>query len=236
MSKELTMGIFSRIFKVGEAHANRAIDSLEKPEVMLNQAIRDQEKHLAEAKEKVQSVIATERQNKALLDKEVENQQLWENRAEQSLKAGKEDLAAQALARAEEHTKKAETLRPQWESQKSSCDSLKADIKRMQDELAELKRNKEIIVAQSKASEVKKDIYEAKAKIGKRHDTGSLIERMKAKAERSSYEADAAREMAETSSDKDSLESEFDKMDNAGPQSPSVQEKLAAMKTKLNKS
>ena len=66
------MGVFSRLFKVGEAKANQIIDGLEKPELMLEQAIRDQEKNIREAKSKVQSVIATERQTKALLDQEKE--------------------------------------------------------------------------------------------------------------------------------------------------------------------
>ena len=70
------MSIFGRLFKVGQANANKAIDKLEKPEVMLDQAIRDQEKAIAEAKKSVQGVIATERQVKGLLDQELNNQKL----------------------------------------------------------------------------------------------------------------------------------------------------------------
>jgi phage shock protein A len=102
----------------------------------------------------------------------------------------------------------------------------------MDDELAELKRNKDIIIAQSKAAEVKKDIYQAKAKIGK-NKTSDLIERMKAKADRSSFEAQAAEEMAEEASG-DMLEKEFDGLGQITA-SQSVQDKLAALKNKLNK-
>ena len=44
------MGLFQRIFKVGEAKVNQIVDGLEKPEVMLDQAIRDKEKQISAAK------------------------------------------------------------------------------------------------------------------------------------------------------------------------------------------
>lgn len=225
------MSIFGRLFKVGQAHANRAIDGLEKPEVMLEQAIRDQEKQIREAKQSVQSVIASERRSKALLDRERESKALWESRAEGALKAGNEELATKALMRSEEHDGKHQALAPQWEAQRAEVEKLKAGIRTMENELAELKRNKDIIVAQAKAADVKKQIYSAKAKIGK-NGTADLIERMKAKAERSSYEALAAEEMAEEAGG-DHLEKEFARLDADAPPA-AVQDKLAALKAKLN--
>jgi phage shock protein A len=94
------MGIFSRIFKIGEAHANKAIDTLEKPEVMLEQAIRDKDKQIREARKAVQGVIATERQTKFQLNQEQESIRTWEAKDEAALRAVKEDLAVKALNRA----------------------------------------------------------------------------------------------------------------------------------------
>ena len=227
------MSIFSRLFKIGQAHANQAVDRLEKPEVMLEQAIKDQARGIAEAKAKVQSVIATERQTRALLNKEEEGKGQWEKRAEQALMAGNEELATKALVRAEEFEKKASSLKPQWEAQRQSVESLKVSIQKMEDELSELRRNKDIIIAQSKAAEVKKQIYEAKAQIGKRN-TSDLVARMKAKAERSSFEASAAEEMAELSTG-DTLEKEFSQLETSSS-SGAVQDKLAALKAKMNPS
>lgn len=198
---------------------------------MLEQAIRDQEKAIRDAKAKVQAVIATERQTKALLSKEEENKAVWEDKAQRALMSGSEDLATKALVRAEEHDRKAASLRPGWENQRQSVDSLKVAVTKMEAELAELKRNKDIIIAQSKAAEVKKQIYEAKAKIGKNNNT-DLIERMKNKAERLSYEADAAEEMAEVSGG-DTLEKEFAALESGPAASSGVQDKLAAMKARL---
>lgn len=229
------MSIFSRLFKIGQAHTNKAIDAMEKPEVMLDQAIRDREKQIAEARQKIQKVIASERKQRALLMKQQEEKSSWEQRAEKALMAGNEELATKALVRAEEHETNAVSLDGQWQGMRKDADNLKLALKKMEDEIAELRRNKEIIIAQSKAAEVKKDIYEAKAKIGKKSDTADLIARMKAKAEQQSYEADAAEEMA-LEAGGDSLEKEFAKLTSSSPSaSPAVSDKLAAMKAKLNK-
>jgi phage shock protein A len=133
--------------------------------------------------------------------------------------------------RSEEHQQRAVSLKPQWESQRQSVEGLKAEIRRMEDELAELRRNKDIIIAQSKAAEVKKEIYEAKAKISS-GGAQDLIERMKAKAERTAFEAAAAEEMAQEASAGDSLEKEFKALEGKTA-SQSVEDKLAAMKAKL---
>ena len=57
------------------------------------------------------------------------------------------------------------------------------------------------------------------------------MSRMKAKAERQSYEAEAAKEMADVSSG-DALEKEFENFDGSS-ESPAVNDKLAALKAKL---
>ena len=229
------MGIFSRLFKVGQAKANQVVDSFEKPELMLNQAIKDKEKALAEAKESVANVIAEERKQKHMLDKENEQKTSWEQKAQGALQAGKEDLAVKALERSEEHGNNASSLQGQWESLRSQVDELKVVIKKSQDDIADLKRNKDLIIAQSKAAEVKKNIYQAKAKIGTKRDTDDLIARMKAKADNSKYQAEAAEEMAEDLDGKDSLEKEFENISTNASTSNSVQDKLAAMKAKMGK-
>ncbi len=225
------MSIFSRLFKIGEAKANQVVDSLEKPELMLEQAIKDKAKQIREAKKAVMSVIATERQTRALLLKEQNEKGTWEAKAQQALKSGREDLAMKALTRSQEHEQKATQLEQTWKSQKASVDQLKLEIVKMEDELAEFKRNKDFIIAQAKTAEVKKQIYQAKANMQGDRSADDLMARMKAKAERASFEADAAEEMAEQVTG-DSLEKEFAQLGGASA-SAEVTAKLEAMKKQL---
>ncbi len=224
------MSIFSRIFKVGQAGINKAIDKLETPELMLDQAIRDKEKQIEEAKKAVMNCIATEKQTKALLDRERLEQRNWEAKAEAALKAGREDLAVKALARATEHEKKAVAIEPQWREQKQQVEALKQDVRRIEDELAEFKRNRDFIIAQSKAAEVKKQIYQAKAKVAGRHSADDRMARVRARSERATHGAAAAAEMAEESGD--SLEKEFAGIDTVVADQ-AVNDKLAALKARL---
>jgi phage shock protein A len=228
------MSIFSRIFKIGQASINKLVDSFEKPELMLEQAIRDKEEQVREAKQSIQKCIATEHKTKALLDEEKRQKIEWEQRAEAALQAGNEELAVKALQRSSEHDLKATTYEQEWQAQRESVEELKKDIYKFEDELAEVKRNKDFIISQSKASEVKKQIYEAKAKITKGGNSADdLLARMKAKAERNKYEASAAKEMAEMAEAPASLEKEFAEL-KVNTASSDVQAKLAAMKVKMS--
>ena len=101
----------------------------------------------------------------------------------------------------------------------------------MEAEVAEYRRNKDFIIAQSKAAQVKKDIYEAKAKMTTQRSPDDLMARMKAKAERQGYEAEAAKEMADNSG-ATSLEDEFKSLGSSSGSSD-VQAKLDALKAKL---
>ena len=225
------MSIFSRIFKIGQASANKVVESFEKPELMLEQAIADKEKQIREVKQAVQQVIATERQTKAQLEKEKAEKFQWEQKAEAAMRAGREDLAVKALERASEHESRAAALEPNWQGQQSSVAELKQEVIKMEAEVAEYRRNKDFIIAQSKAAQVKKDIYEAKAKMTSKRGPDDLMARMKAKAERQGYEADAAKEMADNTG-ATRLEDEFKSL-TAGSGNPDVQAKLDALKAKL---
>jgi phage shock protein A len=214
------MSIFARIFKIGQASANKVVESFEKPELMLEQAIADKEKQIREVKQAVQQVIATERQTKAQLEKEKAEKFQWEQKAEAAMRAGREDLAVKALERASEHESRATALEPSWQNQQSSVAELKQEVMAMEAQVAEYRRNKDFIIAQSKASQVKKDIYEAKAKITNKRTPDDLMARMKAKADRQGFEAEAAKEMSTTGAT--SLEDEFKSL-SSGAGNPNVQ-------------
>lgn len=226
------MSVFNRLFKIGEAKVNKFVDGLEKPEVMLEQAIRDKEKQISEVKKSVTAVIATERQTKSMLEKDKLEQRSWEQRAESALKSGREDLAIKALNRANEHEQKVKSLETQWQSQRTNVDQLKQEIVKLEDELSEFKRNKDFIIAQSKTAQVKKQIYDAKARIKSDKSADDLMARMKAKAERAAFEAEASEEMADSFGGGDSLEKEFASLSSTTA-SAQVEDKLAALKNRL---
>ena len=159
---------------------------------MLEQAIRDKEEEIKSAKQSLSSCIATERGNRAGLDKDKKAKKEWEKKAEKAMTAGKEELAVQALQRADEHEAKVKAMEPLCKQERAGVDDLKGTIIGLENELADFKRNKDFILTQSKTAELKKSIYETKANIQKDTGADDLMARLKAKAERSVNEADAA--------------------------------------------
>ena len=179
------------------------------------------------------AVIASEKETKGMLDQEKAEQKNWEQKAEAALQSNKEDLAVKALTRAHEHEQKISMLEDSWKNQHDNAEMLKKEIEKMENDLAEFKRNKDFLVAQSKTADVKKQIYEARAKIKNDKSADDLMARMKAKAERTNYEAEAAEEMAETVTG-DKLKKEFAEIDEAKVKE-AVNKKLAALKSKMGK-
>ncbi|MCG8379853.1 MAG: PspA/IM30 family protein, partial [Proteobacteria bacterium] len=52
------MNTFDRVLKIIQAQAHAAVDHLESPETMIDQAIRDHEKAVADARVNQQTVVA----------------------------------------------------------------------------------------------------------------------------------------------------------------------------------
>ena len=223
------MSIISRLFTLGKATANQVLDNLEKPEAMLEQAIRDKESQIADLRKSVASCIATTKRTEAQLRKELAEKDTWEARAEQALKVGREDLTLKALTKAKEHEEHANNLDQQWKSQSVDVNGLKADLQKQTDQLSDYKRNKDFIIAQSKFAESKKAISDVRSKMGRGRDIDDLMSRMKNKAERSMHEADAMAELKEGGS---SLDKEFAEL-QATTGDAAINSKLAEMKARL---
>lgn len=221
------MGIFSRFFKVGQAHLNKAVEKLEDPSVMIDQAIADRKKSIDTMQDRVAGVIATQRQTEAQYNQELEKVETWEANAQKAIEKSNEDLARKALARMNEHKANADALEPQVNAQKSTVAELKRDLQKAKDDLASFEREKHVLLAQSEAAKVKKDVYEARTNLSK-DSSGGLMDRMRERTKREAAEAEA---MSELATDSTSLDDEFAEL-NSSPSS--VDDQLAAMKAKMN--
>lgn len=224
------MSFFKRLFKIGQAHANKAVEQMEDPSVMLDQAIRDQESTLADNRETLRNMLASVKELEAKATAETKSAEEWNSRAEQALRRGNEDLATKALTRAEEFERSSAAYSKQHASLDREYQGLREAVSKMEADLNETKRTKDTIIAQAKTAEAVKEIHEARAKIGANATDGSaaLIDRMRAKADRLSAEADASQEMAAETGD--SLENEFAELEAP---SASVDARLAALKNKI---
>ncbi|MBA2662986.1 MAG: PspA/IM30 family protein [Bradymonadaceae bacterium] len=221
------MGIFNRIGTLLKANINDLISKSEDPEKILNQLVLDMKEQLIAAKKQVAVAIADEKRLKKQLDNELHVSREWEKKAMMAIRAGRDDLAKEALSRKKEHDDLAKEFQGQWESQKSAADKLRDSLRQLNSKIEEANRKKNLLIARKKRAEAQKTIQETMSGLS---DTSAFdaFERMSGKIEQMEAEAEASAELSESFSG-DDLAAKFSALegDHGGD------EALAALKAKM---
>lgn len=223
------MNFFQRLTNVLKANLNDLVSRAEDPEKVLNQAIDDMKKQLLEAKSRVAIAIADEKRLLQQKNAEAAKAEEWEKKAMAAIRASRDDLAVQALAKKKEHEASALQFESQHGEQLSAVDELKKALKGLTDKIDEANRKRAVLVARVKRAEAQKAIAETMSIAGDRSAMGSF-ERMAEKVDRIEAEAGARLEVAALSSGSgdDQLAEKIRLLDS----SP-VDDELAALKAKM---
>ena len=221
------MGIFGRIGTLLKANINDLVSKAEDPERILNQLILDMKEQLIEAKKQVAVAIADEKRLKKQLENELHMSREWEKKAMMAVRAGRDDLAKEALTRKQEHDNLTAEYKAHWEAQKAASDKLRDSLRQLNAKIEEAKRRKNLLIARQKRAEAQKTIQETMSGL---NDTSAFdtFERMAGKIDQIEAEAEASAELAEGITG-DQLASQFDDLeaDHGGD------EALAALKAKM---
>ncbi|MBW8003465.1 MAG: PspA/IM30 family protein [Planctomycetes bacterium] len=223
------MGLFSRFRRTFKANINDMISKAENPEKMLNQLIVEMNEQLIESKKVVASSIADEKKLERQVLQNNGQAEEWQRKAVLAVKAGKDDLAKEALLRKQEYVNLARQYQTQWESQHESVEQIKSTLRQLQQKIEEAQRKKNLLIARAKRAEAQKRIQET---MGGFADTSAFdaFDRMAEKVERIEAEADAMKELAEPK--KDSLEAQFEALEGSDDSADLLLEEL---KTKLKR-
>ena len=221
------MGIFGRISTLLKANINDLVSKAEDPEKILNQLILDMKEQLIEAKKQVAVSIADEKRLKKQLDNELHMAREWEKKAMMAVRAGRDDLAKEALTRKQEHDQLTAEYKAHWEAQKAAADKLRDSLRQLNAKIEEAKRRKNLLIARQKRAEAQKTIQETMSGL---NDTSAFdtFDRMSQKIEQMEAEAEASAELAAGFSG-DDLNAKFEDLeaDHGGD------EALAALKAKM---
>ena len=221
------MGLFDRLSTLFKSNINDLISRAENPEKMLNQLILDMKTQLAKAKQEAASAIADEKKLQAdaeTLKKQAED---WERRAMLAVQEGRDDLATQALMRYNEALQGAQQLHETWVKHKADTESLKGQLRQLNDKIEEAKRKKNILVARAKRAEAQQRIQETMSGMNDKSAFESF-DRMAEKIEAIERKALAAAEIqAEFQSD--DLMDQFKKLEYKG----TADQQLMDLKAKM---
>jgi phage shock protein A len=226
------MGIFKRFKTVVKANINDMISKAENPEKVLNQLIIDMNEHLIDSKKSVATAIADEKRLERQVNENRMKAEDWEKKAMLAVRAGKDDLAKEALLRKQEYAKYNQELKPQWEAQHESVSQLKDSLKQLQRKIEEARRKKNILIARAKRAEAQKTIQATMGSVG---DTSAFdaFDRMAAKVEQIEAEADATAELISMNSEEKSLEEEFKQLESSDNSSDLLLDQLKEKMKKL---
>ena len=206
------MGILDRIRTVLKANINALISKAEDPEKMLNQLLMDMNESLLEAKKQVALAIADE---KKLERQELENKaqaEDWEHKAMLAVKAGKDDLAKEALVRKQEYAGYAASFQKEYEGQHASVEQLKDALRQLQAKIEETGRKKNLLIARAKRAEAQKQIQQTMGALGA-NSSFDTFDRMAQKVDQIEAEAEAMKELGEVSADQ-KLEDKFKELES----------------------
>lgn len=231
------MSFFKRLFGIGSAEVNAAIDKLEDPIKMAEQGIRDLKKDLsaslqglAEVKaitiksrreyESHKEAVANYEQKAVLLLQKAESGQLDISEADR--------LATEALNRKEQSLQAASTHKKMLEQNEAQVAKMEQNVQRLKSQISKWENEAKTLKARAKVSEASGRLNKQLANIDS-SGTVSMLERMKEKVEKNEALAESYSDIADANV---SIDDEIDKAIGPGS-STEGSAALAELKAKL---
>jgi len=155
------MRLIKRVNAILAAQLNDIVDTFEKPESLLKQAIREMEASLGRAFESTAKAIAAEKRLKRELAGCRERARSWQDRALQFVGRDEDANARHALARRAEQEKVADSLSGQLVQSAETTARLRRQLDVLRGRITEAKRHLASLVARQRAAEARRHFVRA---------------------------------------------------------------------------
>jgi phage shock protein A len=230
------MSLFSRAHDIVAAKANKALDSAEDPNEMLDYSYQQMLDNVTRVRQALVDVAASRKRI------ELQEQQLQHtvdhlnDQAQAALGQGREDLAREALSRKAAAQQQIDAMEAQHEDLGEQQDKLEQALSQMQQRVNNFRSQKEVVKAQYTAAQASAGVNAAAAGIdGEYGDSGVALARAQDKIANMQARAGALDELMQSGvledvgGDTDDIQQELDEAGSAGQ----VDQELAAMKARL---
>ena len=213
------MNFFKRLFKIGEAEANSAIDSMEDPIKMTEQGIRDMKIDLDKSLEALAQVKALAIRAKNEADEFATKAEDYQQKAMLILKKAQngdletseaDRLAKEALIKKEESMQQANRGKTETKKYDKSVSQLEKNVQEIKQNVSKWENELKTLKARVKVSKATKNLNKQMAEIDS-SSTVSMLERMKDKVSQEEALAEAYGDIANASK---SIDDELDKAIN----------------------
>lgn len=224
------MSVFRRIFRIGKANVNSALDKLEDPVKMIEQILRELEDDVAKVTAAVTTQMAVEKRFEREYKEAVDLVQRRDQQARQALANGDEELAREALVDKNRHVERRDRAQTSYESAKANTEKLRKQLSEMKAKVQDMKAQKSTLIAQAEAAKATQKINKTMSGA----NTDSLVNsfaRMEEKVQQMHDEAQAAQELANEGK---SFDDKFEEMMRSTA-TKDIDDELAALRAELNK-
>jgi phage shock protein A len=232
------MGVMKRVSTIFRAKANKALDRMEDPRETLDYSYQTQLELLQKVRRGVADVATSRKRLELQMNQLQQNSDKLDRQARDSLAAGREDLAREALTRKANVQSQLNDLNTQYASLQAEEEKLTSASQRLQAKVDAFRTRKETIKATYTAAEAQTRINEAFSGISEEMgDVGMAIQRAEDKTAQMQARAGALDElMASGALDdavgggpRDDIQAELDRMGA----STGVDHELERMKAEL---
>jgi phage shock protein A len=230
------MGLFQRAHDIVEAKANKALDSAERPDEMLDLSYEKMLEQITQVKRSLVDIAASRKQL------ELQEQQLQhsvdhlQDQAKAALGANREDLAKEALARKAAAQQQIDGLDPQHQQLVEEEQKLEHTLASLQQRVNQFRSQKEVMKAQYTAAKAVSGVDESVAGISKSlGDSGAALQRAQDKIANMQARSGALDELLESGAledvggGDDDIQKELDQVAS----SSNVDAELAALKAQM---
>jgi phage shock protein A len=233
------MGVFSRLFKVGQSQAHSVLNKFEDPIKMTEQGIRDLKKDLGEAIQGLAQVKALAIRSRREANDSRKILADYDRKAMLLLTKGKdgeldiaeaERLASEALIKKEDYSSKADSLEKSAIDFEGKAAQLEAGVGKLKTTITQYENDLITLRARSKTASCVKKINEQQAKLDG-SGTIAMLERMKEKVEEDEALASAFGDIASIDT---SIDSQINKaLAGSSKKTSDVSSRLAELKAKI---
>lgn len=217
------MGIFSRFKDIVSSNISSMLDKAEDPEKLIRLMLREMEETLVELKAGCAATMAEAAKSRRSLEQAENDVAQWEHRAELALKAGREDMAREALAerlQADETVKRRQAENEGFEQLVQKC---RDDIRLLEERIANTKERQRLLVERHGQAQLRLQARE-QASAADNADTMRRFDELDQRICRMENEADLAYTPAEKHSNFHELEREA-----------AINEQLEALREKIGR-
>jgi phage shock protein A len=230
------MGLFQRAHDIVEAKANRALDTAEKPDEMLDLSYEKMLEQITQVRRALVDIAASRKRielQETQLQASIDHLQ---DQAKAALAAGRDDLAKEALSRKSVAQGQVAALDPQHEQMTEQEEKLTQTLDALQQRVNAFRTQKETLKAQYTAASAVSSVNESVAGISKSiGDSGAALQRAQDKIANMQAHAGALDELLESGvledvgGGTDDIQKELDEVSSASD----VDKELAALKAQV---